>query len=98
MSTQINRISGAALLGLSAIALITVITGFFLAPQADEGAAAHIFQLAVVALAPTATVFVATADLKKGLRGLSLLAYSGAILMLAFGSLYYLEHVFRVAH
>ncbi len=59
---QINRISGKVLIVLSAIALLTVLSGYFQPPQPDEGTAAHIFQLSIVALVPMILLFLATAD------------------------------------
>jgi Na+/H+ antiporter NhaD/arsenite permease-like protein len=61
-SDQIHRISGKALLVLSAVALLAVLSGYAQRPQADEGTAAHIFQLSIVALVPAIVVFLATAD------------------------------------
>jgi hypothetical protein len=95
---QINHVTGKILIVLSFIALLTVVTGYFQAPQPDEGAAAHIFQLSVVALAPTILLFVATADWKKRARNARVLAFTGVTLSLAFGALYYLEHYFYVEH
>jgi uncharacterized membrane protein len=95
---QINHVSGKILIVLSCIALLTVVTGYFQAPQPDEGAAAHVFQLSVVALAPTILLFLATADWKKRARNASVLAFTGVTLSLAFGTLYYLEHYFYVEH
>jgi hypothetical protein len=89
---QINVISGKALIVLSAVALAAVLSGYLFPPQPDEGAAAHIFQLSVVAVLPTIALFVATADWKRPLRSARTLVLSFAILVCAFGALYYLEH------
>jgi hypothetical protein len=89
---QINRISGVISIVLSITALLAVLSGYFQPPQPDEGAAAHIFQLSIVALVPVILVFVATADWKQGLRSARLLAFPAAALAFAFGALYYLEH------
>ena len=89
---QINRVSARVLIVLSLTALVAVLSGFAQAPQPDEGAAAHIFQLAIVALVPVILVFLATADWKRPLQSVRLLAIPGAALVVAFGSLYYLEH------
>jgi hypothetical protein len=51
---QINRVSSKTLIVLSLIALITVLSGYTQPPQPDEGTAAHIFQLSIVALGPMA--------------------------------------------
>jgi hypothetical protein len=90
---QINRVSGKAVIVLSLIALFTVLSGFLQPPQSDEGAAAHIFQLSILALVPMIFVFLATADWKRPLRILTRpLAVPATALVLAFGALYYLEH------
>ena len=92
MPTQLNRVSGRAIVVLSLTALIAVLTGYTQPPQADEGAAAHIFQLSIVALVPIVFVFIATADRKRPLRSARPLTVPAAALILAFGALYYLEH------
>jgi membrane protease YdiL (CAAX protease family) len=93
---QINRVSGKVVIVLSLIALFTVLSGFLQPPQRpepDEGAAAHIFQLSILALVPMIFVFLATADWKRPLRILARpLAFPAATLVLAFGALYYIEH------
>ena len=89
---QINRVSGKVLIVLSLTALLAVLSGYFQAPQPDEGSAAHIFQLAIVALAPTILLFLATADWKQPWRSARPLAFPAAALVLAFAALYYLEH------
>lgn len=89
---QINRLSGKIILGLSVTALLTVLTGYTQPPQNDEGAAAHIFQLAVVALAPMILLYLATADWTKPLRSARPLAFPVVALVLAFAALYYLEN------
>ena len=61
--------------------------------QPDEGAAAHIFQLLIVAQVPMIVLFLATADWRQSLRSAARpLAIPAAALVLAFGALYYLEH------
>ena len=89
---QINRVSGKILIALSLIALLTVLSGYFQAPQPDEGAGAHIFQLSIVLLAPVFLLFLATVDWTRPSRNAKPLAFSGSALVLAFGALYYLEH------
>ena len=95
---KINRVSVVGVICLSAIALITVLTGYLQAPQPDEGAGAHIFQLSIAALVPVLLVFLATADWKKPLRIARLLAGPVVTLIVAFGALYYLEHYYYVQH
>ncbi len=89
---KINRISARAVLFLSWVAPLTVLTGYMRPPQNDEGAAAHIFQIAIVLLAPAILAFLATADWKQPLRSLRALAFPAMALVVAFGALYYLEN------
>jgi len=58
---SVNRITWRVLLLLSLTALLTVLSGFTHPPQPpepDEGAAAHIFQLAIVASVPVGLLFL----------------------------------------
>jgi hypothetical protein len=89
---QINRFSGKVLFGLSLIALLAVLSGYTQPPQSDEGPAAHIFHLSIVALVPIILLFLATADWRQPSRAVRPLAFPAAVLVLAFGALYYLEH------
>ncbi len=89
---QINRVSAKVLIILSLIALLAVLSGYTQPPQPDEGAAAHIFQLSIVALVPMIVLFLATADWRQPLRSARPLAFPAAALALAFGALYFLEH------
>jgi hypothetical protein len=89
---QINRVSGKAIIVLSVVALFMVLSGYFQPPQPDEGAAAHIFQLCIVGLAPMILVFLATADWTQPLRTVRPLRFPAAALAVAFAALYYLEH------
>jgi cell division protein FtsW (lipid II flippase) len=95
---QMNRISGRIIIGLSVLALLTVVSGYFQAPQPDEGTAAHIFQLSIVALVPTILLFLATADWQRPLRSARPLLITAVALVLAFAALYYLEHDYYVGH
>jgi hypothetical protein len=97
---QLNRASSIALVVLSITALLTVMTGYLPGhpPQQDEGTAAHVFQLSVVAIVPAIVLFFATADWTQPLRNVRRLALPGAALALAFGALYYLEHYYYAAH
>ena len=93
METQrINRACSRVLIVLSLIALLMVLSGYAQAPQRDEGAAAHIFQLAILAVVPTMLLFLVSADWRQPWRNVGRLAAPGAVLVLAFGALYYLEH------
>jgi DMSO/TMAO reductase YedYZ heme-binding membrane subunit len=89
---QINRMSGRVLVLLVLVALLTVMSGYFGPRQSDEGAAAHIFQLSILAFLPIGLLFFATLDWKKPLRNTRILAVPASFLVLAFGALYYLEH------
>ncbi len=97
MRGQVNRVSGKVVVALSLIALFCVFTGYLHpAHQAepDEGAAAHIFQLSIVAVVATILVFFATADWKQPLRSARPLVLPAGALALAFAALYYLEHYY----
>lgn len=98
LSERLNRISRRSLIIFSLIALLMVISGFFQAPQADEGSAAHIFQISVVLFVGALLVFLATADWKQPLRSARPLVIPGSALVLAFAALFYLEHYFYVSH
>jgi len=98
VAQQINRVSGKVIIVLSLIALLVVISGYFQPPQPDEGTAAHIFQLSIVALVPTILLFLATAGWKKPWRSVRPLAFSASALVLAFAALFYLEHYFYLHH
>jgi hypothetical protein len=92
---HINRASEKIVLGLALTALITVLIGILQLPQSprtDEGALARLFQLSVVAQAPVIMLFLATADWQQPWRSARRLALPLAILVLAFGLLYYFEH------
>lgn len=99
---QINRLSARVIIVLSLLALLTVLSGYTHPPQPtepDEGAAAHIFQLSIVAVAFSILIFLTTADWKQPLRSVRPLTFPAAALALAFGALYYLEHIrFAAAH
>jgi len=83
---QINRVSGRVVIVLSFTALVAVLSGYTQPPQADEGAAAHIFQLSIVALVPMVLLFLATADWRQPWGSARPLAFSAAALVLAFWS------------
>ncbi len=94
---QVNRISRGLMVALSLLALLTVLSGYLQPPHPpdpDEGTAAHIFQLSIVALVPMIVVFLATADWSRPWQSVRPLAISAVALILAFGGLYYLEHYY----
>jgi len=92
VQTKINRVSARIILVLSITALLAVLSGYAQPPQADEGTAAHIFQLSIVTLIPVFVLFLSTADWRQPSRSARFLALPGAALVLAFGALYCLEH------
>lgn len=94
---QINNVSAKVILLLSSVALLTVLSGYTQPPQTDEGTAAHIFQLSILAMGPAIMVFLATADRRHPLRGTRQLVLPAAALTAAFAAMYYLEH-FRDPH
>jgi hypothetical protein len=89
---QINRGSSKVVLVLSLTAFIAVLSGYFQPPQSDEGIAAHIFQLSILLLVPVIFLFLASADWTQRARSVRPLALPAAVLVIAFGALYYLEH------
>ena len=96
-SQRLNRISVKSLIVLAVIALLSVLSGYFQPPQADEGMAAHVFQCSVVAFVGMLLVFVATTDWKRPLRSARALVIPMAVLICSFTALFYLEHYFYVA-
>ena len=98
---EINRVSGYIILGLSVFAMVLVAGATVLvvlgkldpAPGGDEGTAAHLFQLAIVLLVPTGLAFVATADWDRPLQSAKRLALPSVALVIAFSTLYYMEHL-----
>ncbi len=89
---KINRISGItpiimSLLAIS-IVLIVVTTGWELHLK-DEGTAAHLFQLLIVAQVPFIVTFFATADWKRLMAVARFLAFQISGLLLALGSVAY---------
>jgi hypothetical protein len=67
-------------------------------PYEDEGVAAHIFQLSIVALLPVGLIFLATADWKQPVQSVRRLAFPATAVVLAFSLLFYFEHVYFPAH
>jgi hypothetical protein len=90
-----NRLAWRTLTALSSVALLSVLTGYLPGhgPQPDEGTAAHIFQLAILATVPVMMAFVGTADWTRPAHQTRRLALPIAAIALSFVALYYLEHV-----
>lgn len=98
-SSRINGFTTIGLIVLSSFALLDVLVfGYGRAPLADEGAAAHMFQLAILAMAPTGLAFLATADWAEPIRVVRRLIVPGVVTALAFAALFYLERVYYPAH
>jgi hypothetical protein len=103
---RLNRLSWMVLTSLSLTALASILIGVvrlsraahLSAPQQDEGAGAHIFQLSIMALLPVGLAFLATADWKQPLGSVRRLALPAAMVVLAFSMLFYFEHVCLPAH
>lgn len=97
---SINRVSGHLVLGLSLFAMFLVVGATLLAvfgkfnpsSDGDEGTAAHLFQLAIVLLLPAGLAFVATADWHHPLKVAKRLLLPAVALVVAFSTLYYMEH------
>jgi hypothetical protein len=98
---RVHRVSGGILLGLSLFAMCLVCGATVLAmlglfsPSADgdEGAAARLFQLAIVLLAPAGLTFLATVDWRQPASAARRLGVAAAALIVAFSTLYYMEHM-----
>jgi hypothetical protein len=80
---EINSLCCGAILFLSCVALLAVLSGYTQPPQTDEGTGAHVFQLSIVLLAPAILLFLATADWSRPLRTIRPLAFSAMALVLA---------------
>ena len=102
MSQQtINRVSGHVMLGLSLFAMflvggatiIATLGRFNPSPDGDEGTAAHLFQLAIGLLIPAGLAFVVTADWSRPLQVAKRLVVPAVSLVVAFSTLYYMEHL-----
>jgi len=89
---RINRVSSIGIFLLSLTALLTVLIGYTQPPQSDEGALAHIFQLAIVGLVPMGLLFAFTTNWKRTVGSARLLGFAAGALAIAFAALYYLEH------
>ena len=103
---QIHRASGVGITVLCLIASAMVfqavvralIDGAVPPPAADEGTAAHIFQLSVVGLVPVGICLLATMDWAHPWKTVRWLVVPLIALSLAFGLLLYIEQVYYPAH
>ena len=94
LAIHLHRLSARILLILSLIALLTVGSGYFQPPQQDEGTAAHIFQATIVLSALAGILFLTTADWRQPGPSIRAIALPASALLLAFATLYYLEHFY----
>jgi hypothetical protein len=65
------------------------------APGGDEGTAAHLFQIAVALLLPAGVLYLVTADWLRPVRVALRLLVPAIALIIAFATLYYMEHGLR---
>lgn len=99
---KINRICSNVMLGLSLFAMLLVVGTSVLVwsgklqvnPGGDEGTAAHLFQIAIVLLVPTGFAFLFTAEWRQPLKVVRRLTLPAAALVVAFATLYYMEHLY----
>ena len=61
-------------------------------PSADEGTAAHLFQIAVALVVPAGLVYLLSADWRRPIRVTMGLVVPAIALIIAFSTLYYMEH------
>ena len=98
---SINRVSRHLMLGLSLFAMLLVAGATILvmlgrltpSPDGDEGAGAHLFQLSIVLLVPAGLAFLLTADWRRPRDVAKGLVVPAAALVIAFSTLYYMEHL-----
>jgi hypothetical protein len=94
----INRISSWVVHILSLFAMCLVVGAAALTkigklhPSRDEGTAAHLFQIAVALLLPAGLVFLLSADWRRPARVALRLVAPAIALVIAFATLYYMEH------
>ena len=95
---MINRFSSWAIHVLSLFAACLVVGATVLMklgrfqPGADEGTPAHLFQLAVALLVPAGLVYLFSADWRRPMRVAMGLVVPAIALIVAFSTLYYMEH------
>jgi hypothetical protein len=97
---RLNGLSTVGLIGLSLTAILPLLVvvvpvmfgGQLPEPERDEGTGAHVFQLSIAAMLPVGLLFVATADWSQPGQIARRLAFPLVIVILAFATLYYVEH------
>ncbi len=100
---MINRVSEIIVLCLSLFAMLLVIGATILtmlgivnpSPNGDEGAAARLFQFAILLLFPTGIVFITTADWRHPLEVAKRLVIPFIALLVAFSTLFYMENIIK---
>ena len=100
---MVHRLSSLALVLFSLAALAPVAAGAFVAlaggdnafRESDEGTGAHIFQLSIALVVPTLLLFLGSADWARPLRALRPVGVAAVVLVAAFATLYYFEHLYR---
>ncbi len=98
---EVNRLSGRAVLGLSVFSMLLVLGATVLAtlgrfspsPDGDEGAAARLFQLAIVLLLPAGLTFFMTSDWRQPWGVAKRLVVPAVALVVAFSTLFYMEQL-----
>jgi hypothetical protein len=89
----LHLFSFTALLPLLIVVGGGLLRGHLPPPAPDEGTGAHVFQLSIAALLPVGLVFLATADWERPSGVARQLAAPAVFVLLAFGLLFYYEHV-----
>lgn len=92
-TAALHLFSFTALLPLLVVFVRGVAAGRLPAPEPDEGTGAHVFQLSIAALLPIGVAFLASADWNRPAALVRRLALPTMFVVLAFGMLYYYEHV-----
>ncbi len=77
------------------VTILTMLGLFNPSPDGDEGAAAHLFQFAILLLFPTGIVFIATADWRHPLEVGKRLVIPFIALLVAFSTLFYMENIIK---
>jgi hypothetical protein len=100
-AVAVNKVSLIAVFAFSLIAFSTLVVtlsaallaGHMPQPEPDEGTAAHIFQLSIALLMPSALVFLVTANWARPGHVVRALVLPACAVAFAFGLLYWFEHI-----